>query len=350
MIDWLTLLAPMPHTSPISSGQVMSIGPGGEIEWLATKRQKVEGSFSTGLQVRTATHTADPCTHVEISGNPVKFFQGHNLWGTDDLPGLVLETLHTVAARLGLEVNAETRRNWISGFVQVMRVDLTESFHLASRAEVLAWLRSAEQTAHLAHRGRGQLVKGSTLYFGKNSRRWSLKLYAKGQEIEAKGHGQDSILELPHARAWADRTLRAELTLRSMELKRLNLSYVHQWFPVDGVPLAVTDAFLRDKLGSMTMTTKTHLPADVFDTLRPALRTAVMAWESGADLREVLSRPTFYRYRAELLPHGIDIATLQPREAVSNVVPLHRVLEAKPVTVPDWAHGTALYFEPRRIA
>lgn len=350
MIDWLTLLAPMPHPEPISSGHVLSFGPGGEIEWQATKRRKVEGSFSTGLQVRTATHTPDRCTHVEISGNPVKFFQGHNLWGTDDLPALVLETLETVAALLSLEVTDETRALWRAGLVQVTRVDLTESFHLGNRAEVLAWLRSAEQTAHLAHRGRGQLVKGSTLYFGKNSRRWSLKLYAKGQEIEAKGHGQDSILDLPHARAWADRTLRAELTLRSMELKRLNLAYVHQWFPVDGVPLAVTAEFLRDKLGDMTMTTTRHLPADVLDTLRPALRTAVCAWESGADLREMLSTRTFYRYRAELLPHGIDIATVQPREAVSNVVPLHRVLEAKPVTVPDWAHGTALYFEPRRIA
>jgi hypothetical protein len=32
------------------------------------------------------------------------------------------------------------------------------------------------------------------------------------------------------------------------------------------------------------------------------------------------------------------------------VVPLYRVLEAKPVQVPDWATGTPLYFEPRRVA
>jgi len=38
-----------------------------------------------------------------------------------------------------------------------------------------------------------------------------------------------------------------------------------------------------------------------------------------------------------------------PRE-VSNVVPLFKVLEAVPVGVPDWAEGTPLYFEPRRIA
>ena len=349
MIDWLSLVVPLPHDSPISSGHVVSISPAGEVEWKTAKRRSVAGSFSTGLQVRTATHTPDRCTHIEISGNPVKWFQGHNLWGTDDLPSLVVASCVDVARLLGIEVSPCTLDAWQAGQVQITRVDVTESFHLDNRAQVLAWLRSAEQTAHLSHRGRGQLVKGSTLYFGKNSRRWSLKVYAKGQEIEAKGHGQESITDLPHARAWADRTLRAELTLRSLELKRLGLDAVTAWLPVDGVPFDVP-ALLHERLGGMTMTTTTHLSAEVLDSLRPAVRTAVVAWEAGADLRGILSRPTFYRYRAELLPHGIDIATLVPREAVSNVVPLHRVLEAKPVGVPSWAQGTPLYFEPRRIA
>jgi II/X family phage/plasmid replication protein len=349
MIDWLSLVVPCAHATPITGGQVISITPDGAVEWASVKRQTLAGSFSTGLQVRTATHTVDPCTHLEISGNPVKFFQGHNLWGTDDLPSLAVATVEHVTAHLGMIPTAADRAAWLAGEIQITRVDCTESFHLRSLAEVLAWLRAAEQTSHLAHRGRGQLVKGSTLYFGKNSRRWSLKLYAKGQEIRAKGHGQDAILSLPSALEWADRTLRAELTLRSMELKRLGYDRVSSWFPVEGVPFAVTAELLRTHLGAMTMTTTSHLSADVMDTLRPALRVAVQAWESGADLRATLTRATFYRYRAELLPHGIDIATLVPRE-VSNVVPLHRVLEAVPATVPDWAMGTVLYFEPRRVA
>ena len=349
MIDWLSLVAPLPHDAPICAGHVLSIGADGEVEWQTAKRHSVEGSYSTTLQVRTATHTADRCTHVELSGNPVKWFQGHNLWGCDDVGSLVVATLDAVATLLRLDVSPETRASWLAGAVQITRVDITESFHLDSRSQVLAWLRAAEQTAHLSHRGRGQLVKGSTLYFGKNSRRWSLKLYAKGQEIEAKGHGQDAVLSLPAAREWADRTLRAELTMRSLELKRLGLGTVTAWLPVDGVPFDVS-GLLRERLGDMTMTTTNALPAEVLESFRPALRTAVVSWESGADLRAILPKATFYKFRAELLPHGIDIAMLKPREAVSNVVPLHRVLEAKPVSVPEWAVGTSLYFEPRRIA
>lgn len=347
MIDWLSMVVPCSHLEPITGGHVLSIKPGGEIDWQCVKRATVEGSFATGLQVRTATHTHEPCSHLEISGNPVKFFQGHNLWGTDDLHALSVATVEAVISLLGLNPSEEDRASWATGAIQLTRVDVTQSFHLDSLAQVMAWLRAAEQTAHLSHRGRGQLCKGSTLYFGKNSRRWSLKLYAKGQEIRAKGHGQDAILSLPSALSWADKTLRAELTLRSMELKRHGLDYVSAWMAE--VPSAVTAQLLRDRFGGMTMTTTSRLPTEVLDSLFPAQRTAYAAWEAGNDLRQMMSRPSFYRLRAKLLPHGVDIATVMPRE-VSNVVPLFKVLEAVPVGVPDWAEGTPLYFEPRRIA
>jgi II/X family phage/plasmid replication protein len=348
MIDWITMLVPLSHPVAISGGHVISLTPDGEMEWRCTRRTTVEGSFSTGLQVRTATHTADPCTHVEISGNPVKFFQGHNLWGTDDLPALVVATIRHVAQALGLPVTPSDEALWLSGSVQLTRVDVTESFHLGNKGEVLSWLRSAEQTAYLSHRGRGQLVKGSTLYFGQHSRRWSLKLYAKGQEIKAKGHGQDAILGLPQAVLWADRTLRAELTIRSMELKRMELDKVTAWLPLDGVPFQAAE-LLRERLGAMTMTTTRTLTDEVIETLTAAQHNAYLAWLAGNDLRDSMTRPSFYRLRAKLLVHGIDISTLMPRD-VSNVVPLHRVLEAVPAGVPDWAVGTLLYFEPRRVA
>ena len=349
MIDWLTLVVPCAHPAPVHGGHVVALTPEGELTWKVAKRATVTGSHATGLQVRSSIHTPDPCTHLEISGNPVKFFQGHNLWGTDDLHALAVAAIEMVVAAIGATPTDADRDAWTKGAIQITRVDCTESFHLGSLQEVLMYIRAAEQTAHLSHRGRGQLCKGSTLYFGKNSRRWSLKMYAKGQEITAKGHGQDAILHLPSAVEWANRTLRCELTLRSMELKRLGLDQVCSWNDGDGVPVAMTQKLLHDPLGNMTMTTTNHLSADAMESLRPTQRIVVQAWESGADLRATLPRESFYRHRRALLPHGIDIATLQPR-GVSNIVPLHRVLEAKPAVVPDWAHGTLLFFEPRRIA
>lgn len=347
MIDWVSFVAPCHHAKRVHGGFVASIRPDGSIEWQTYRRTSVRGSHDASVTVRT--HGA-ACDYVEVSGNPVKWFQGHNLWGTDDLPALVLSMLDALVQRddLGLDPSESDRSIWQAGGIRLTRVDVTESFHLPTRSDVLAWLRAAEQTAHLSHRGRGQLVKGSTLYFGKQSRRWSLKLYSKGQELEAKDHRQDVVMELPHAMAWADRALRAELTLRSMELRRLNLGFLGQWAGIDGVPFEPL-SLLRDRLGAMTMTTARTLPDDVLDGLTSGQKTAYFAWLAGNDLRAVLSRPTFYRLRAKLLPHGVDVATLQPSAEQSNVVPLVRVLEAVPAPVPDWAYGTPLYFEPRRL-
>jgi II/X family phage/plasmid replication protein len=350
MIDWLTFLAPCAHARAIDGGQVLSLSPDGELQWMTRKRAQVRGSFDDTLTIRSATHTPDPLTHVEISGNPVKFFQGHNLWGSDDVHALVVHTLeHLASLDLGLTPTTADRAAWKYGDIRLTRVDQTSSFHLANLSDVLAWLRAAEQTAHLSHRGRGQLVKGSTLYFGQHSRRWSLKLYAKGQEVRAKGHEQEIILQLPHALAWADRTLRAELVLRSMELRRLDLDRVRAWSNLDGVESVVTATLLQDRLGAMTMNTVSHLPAASIDSLTPGLRAAYVLWDSGVDLRAVYTKSAFYRFRSRLLVHGIDIAALNPKEK-SNVVPLVRVLEAVPAQVPDWAHGTPLYWEPRRVA
>ena len=311
------------------------------------RRKKVTGSFESGLQIRTVPCTARERTHIEISGNPVKFFQGHNLWGTDDLPALIIATLNELVRipELNLTPTLDDLNSWLLDGITLSRVDVTQSYSLGNRLRVLEWLRAAEQSAHLPFRGRGQLVKGSTLYFGKNSRRWSLKLYSKGEEITVKGHAQESILELPHALDWADGILRCELTLRGQELERLGLRTVTAWLPHDGIPVDIS-AMLSRHLGAMTMTTTRTISDDVLTALTAAQKNVYLAWLAGNDLRTTMSKAAFYKLRSKLLPHGVDISVCTPVES-SNVVPMIRILEALPVGVPDWAQGTALYFEPR---
>lgn len=97
--------------------------------------------------------------------------------------------------------------------------------------------------------------------------------------------------------------------------------------------LSIADAFMLDP--------------DTITSLPPRLQAAYQLWKDGHDLRAMFPRPTFYRYRSQLLPHGIDIAVKQHRTE-SNVVPLPVVLHAYPAQIPAWAVGTPLYFEPRR--
>lgn len=356
MIDWIDAIIPCHHAVELHGGKIERTAVSGDVEWKKGLFRSVVGSFETGVQIKTAwrSDTGD-CTHLHVSGNLAKFFQGHNLWGSDDPGALVAEFMHWLTgydvetSQLGLCPHADDLHAWMTGDYRLTRVDYTETFHLDTEADVLAYLRAAEHTAHLAHRGRGQLCEGSTLYFGKHSRRWALKLYAKGPEIRRNADAQPAILRLPSAQSWAAKSLRCELVLRSMELKRRGLDRAEAWHVLqeNGVEFDPSH-LIREILGDMTMTTTLELAPDVLASLKPALRMVYMAWHAGADLRTAHSKTAFYRYRSQLLGYGIDIATVQPRELSHRSIA--QVLIARPAEVPEWAKGTPLFFEPRRPA
>ena len=83
------------------------------------------------------------------------------------------------------------------------------------------------------------------------------------------------------------------------------------------------------------------LKDDVLNSLPPKLRMVYQSWLNGDDLKVILPRPTFYRYRKQMLAYGLDISTKSPKEK-TNIIPLVRVLEAKPVGIPDWAYEKGL--------
>jgi II/X family phage/plasmid replication protein len=348
MIDWITAKLPLTHKSAISDGVVVHLDEDGNRKFFKLKRKELRGSFETGIHCWTemaAENDDGTFPFLWVSGNPVKLFQGHNVWGTDDLHGLLVETFDFLADALAPQGAAPTDLDFAMvkrGAVHLTRVDLTESFHLDSLADCKAWIRAAEFTTRMKHRGRGQMTSG-TLYFGKHSERWATKIYAKGQEVREHMDKQPGIFGLPHALEYADRCLRIEHVIRGKELCRLGLDLAGNW---DDTGAQVLHHELLSKLEFAEAVT---IKPTVLEELPGALRGAYALWQEGHDLRKVYSRPTFYRYRSQLLAHGIDIS-IQQSGRPDNVIPLVRVLEAVPASVPEWAQGTGLYFEPRRFA
>ncbi len=83
MIDWVSAILPCKHDpSKLISGIVMSFDAQGENEWTVNKTLTVEGSYSSKIQIKSHTEN-----QIYISGNPTKFLQGHNLFGTNDHAG-----------------------------------------------------------------------------------------------------------------------------------------------------------------------------------------------------------------------------------------------------------------------
>lgn len=346
MIDWVSVLVRLPHSVPINGGNVLSIDSDGREEWRVEKRMQVEGSYSSSVQIRSE-HKEHFCSHLRLDGNLVKFMQGHNVWGTCDLHGLVTSALLRILSQVAPYIPTKLIPIYVL-MARVTRLDLTAMYDLGNGKRVLAWLRAASDSATMQYRGRGQFA-GDTLYWGKNSRRWSLKMYPKGEELKAhkpKSTMVDHPQDLQSVTNFADRSLRVELVLRGLELDRLGLSEVQNWD--DGDFERVYSSYLSGLEFSQNM--KASVVIKDIEKLQPRLRACVLAWSEGHDLRELYPRRTWYRYRSEIFESiGLDISLSPPNpcsDSDSNVIPLFTILEAKPMSVPAWAHGTPLYFEP----
>lgn len=349
MIDWITAVIPWRHPAGVHDGQVMSIDRAGNVEWSSPKRLAVRGSYESTLHIRSDTRSIDfengDHLNMILDGNPVKFFQGHNLWGTNDLVGLMAETCLKVAEVINLPI---PDLDWLlieNGMYHLKRVDSTAMLDIGNNASVESFLYSLERTGHMRYKGQGIMTKG-TIYFGKHSRRESLKFYNKLTEIMAKGHRLPAELEaLPHLIEWVTGKLRAEHTLRSMQLKQIGLDIAGNWG--ENKPLEVLTA----AMSGLNMSEQHTLTPSALDGLPPRLVGIYHLWKEGHDLRAMYPSTTFKRYRKQLQEMaGIDIAVKQGnrQEPAPNVIDFRRVLTPTLVTeVPAWAVGTPLYFEPR---
>ena len=247
MIDWLTFVAPLDHEAgergPFFAGEILATIPdpthpdGVALDWGVLKRKGFEGSHSSTIQVQsTRDEHGNPA--IWVSGNPAKWFQGHNIFGPDDLAGLVLEMLHRICRSVGVVPSDGNLFDWSRGSIRLTRVDVTYSFDLGTLSRVRNALRSLDATANLKHRGRGHF-KGDSLTFGKGSRRWSLTLYAKGSEIEV--HKLHALLAETSLTPHAQGLLRAEVRLLSLQLADDELAHVRCWSDTgSGCPIVKT--------------------------------------------------------------------------------------------------------------
>ena len=307
MIDWVSAILPCKHDpSKLISGLVMAFDAQGNNEWTVNKTLSVEGSYSSKIQIKSHTEN-----QIYISGNPTKFLQGHNLFGSNDLVSIMGKFFDELLKHenLGLCPDPFQYANIKDGHYELTRVDVNETWHLRNKNEVMAWIRSVGETAFLKHRGAGQF-SGDTAYFGKNSRRWALKCYSKGHELTAKGHKLPKELATPEMLEYADKALRIEGVTRQLELKRRSLNIASNW------DIDTAEELLLEYISKLEMSDVYMLKDDVLDSLPPRLRMVYQTWLNGDDLKQILPHNTFYRYKKALREFGVDISTKSPKEKI----------------------------------
>lgn len=364
MIDWLTFDVHGVIHRPIAAGAVVAFTPAGEIEWHSARSHALAGSASDTVQVKSRDVGADGlATSLRFSGNPSKFLQGHNLYGSDDLPALVYECaaralvhglhsesaersaqpdpleqqtiLHALARAIAsrprrLDTPQTESKSWKgrtlapvatlpgqatidqdSPHVALVRVDVTYMAALGDDHAARHWIGAAQRFATLANRT-GTLQGASTVYFGKpTSERGRLKFYCKGPEFAAHpprairnlADEQQSLAyrERELLQAHATGKLRAEIELRWKGLQERGLRYAADWHAH-----SARRAWL-DFMEAFDM----PQPSDTLDTsaLPRRLAYALHAWRGGANLHEGLKRAAWYKLRRELRElAGVDIA------------------------------------------
>ena len=91
------------------------------------------------------------------------------------------------------------------------------------------------------------------------------------------------------------------------------------------------------------MSSQAHIASDELLSLPRAIRSSYLMWNEGLNVRSHMTKASFYRHRSELLKFNVDIAIPNDHET-SNVIPLIRIIEAKPAEVPQWAYDKGLIF------
>lgn len=281
------------------TGKLLKLGPGGEVVWEASGALELEGSYDNRLMVRSRDGF-----ELYLSGNPVKFFQGHNLWGSDDARGLFLSAGLELRQRVGMFPSPGTWDSCCFDGPRLTRVDVTRSYRMRTANDAREWLRDVASTART--RRSGGLYNNGTVYFGKGSEYWQFKVYHKGDELRARGkmhqlserlHGRGKLLE------WADGVLRFEGMLRAKELQRLGIE--HGQFDAQTVWETYYGKIVWNQNAAAVR------EADMLETTLTGQQQAIVAaWRGGADVRRFVSRPTYYRYRRAILDvMGIDISS-----------------------------------------
>lgn len=281
----------------------------GEIVSERARWMPIEGTYSD-----VVAYTANPLARsLRLDGNPSKFIQGHNCWGLEwtdegrrwgrDLDhglqwpwGKLYQAVREAGAALPGPQTAEAL-----GFGSILspdltRADLTRSIRFRDDGEARSFLRALGVSGHTRHKN-AKVTQG-TVYFGRGSRRWTMKAYLKSDELKAHptrlGPEKGTILGL-----WAVGVVRFELTLRGQELKAALVGHRGD-----------LEAIWRAYYGRVEMAARGNVvDVEAVEGLPGTARLAYQAWAAGQDVREVMAKTTFYRVRRQILDvAGVDIA------------------------------------------
>ena len=313
MLDWFSGKVGY-NGLDLKLNRLLEVTPDGEINWDFERPVSAKGSFESAIQIRRDFATEDMLTAsdkhnllvnyvcLNLSGNPSKFLQGHNVFGpkVEALGPVLTATVRGLPA----EVRPSDADNPLPPALHRNRVDITTSVHLGQHAHVHEWLKFVAKSSSSRHKGTSML-SGNTVYWGKQSSRWSMKAYCKFCELDA--HPPADLKFKDQLKQYCEGHLRLELTLRTLELQdrgTLDESLIWEYFK-------------RINIGEMEIDMEKIQNVKLSRSAKLTLN----EWLAGKEVKYDLPKRTFYNHRKNILEAtGLDISLPVPSEKTLDKV------------------------------
>lgn len=344
MIDWLTISVDLRH-KPLPSGRITSISPDGTIEFDIPKRLKASGSWNASTQVRSRGFIRDGlATTLELHGNPSKFLQGHNAFGSDDLGYIAARWVERICEEFEIEIDQLQLKRIEGGHFKVTRIDINYMYRVMDSADANTFLQTLAETSGTKYQ-KALYQKGS-VYFNKTSRRFSFVFYRKDEELSVRR--KDNRLQFDDEtnkllKDYCKNTVRIELRLLSLELKDKGFKS-----GADIQEYGITRLY-KEYLSKIKVAGNMKITSEIEHNMPNRLRGTYQLWLSGYDVRSSMSDASYYRHKKELKDnYQIDISQIR-RKAGSNVVSLSRVLELEPLQAPRFLYERNLIVFKRAV-
>ena len=261
-------------------------------------------------------------TAIGIRCSPLKALQGHNVFGTNNVCGLVQSLIRAALDRLNIHYTPKQLESWCAGNFEINELDITHRFRITPGVSVKGicthMLRSSSTDLS------PQWIKpgiGVRLYPPQSSTHWLF--YDKKQELQDKRRKAERHLKAvigdQFENVWSElidtagRSVRAELKLSKAYLKRHHLDRGSAWTVEKALALYFSELD-QLRLGALD---ELPLPENSVRHIRTrTLKQTFALWAYGADLRDLLARSTLNSHRSQILRLvDIDIFRDDPRRA-----------------------------------
>lgn len=310
------------------------------------QRKQSRGSFDTSLVCRCDG------SKVELSGNVGRYNRPDNVWNYD-LADTLQKASEYVRDEYGLPAftagecrlkSSLSKHDYDLGLWNEWTGATLRELHVTRNYYVGSESLAQEAMRYMGEQRAARLAKGKygdeTIVFGKQHGKLHKRLvvYRKAQEMLAHAKGEDAKKRV---KASQEYQMARDLGLIRIEgkwgrdfLRDNGLRFVGDASMAKVISIFERESgFLLDVSGDRAARVVSEMPAKV--------RSSALHWIRGDDLRQVLSRATYFRHVKALREFGIDAT--EPRQKQEGAADqLQRLLDGLPqfelreLPAPDW--------------